>query len=227
MHDVYYTLRKGPAWNKTLLLITYDEHGGNYDHIAPPTSAVPPDATKGEFDDFDFTRFGVRVPALLISPLIPPGTVFRASEGTIDHTSVLKTIEERWGLLPLTERDKAAPSLGDVLSLKEPRGDDPLEKIVVPASHAIHPNQQNPSELDRLYATRVSQLPIPNDQGSFGHSPPDLSTNAAIADYIRARTAAWKQHRRHAKALPMFASPNTSRVIPRRGMQGARARKHK
>ena len=48
IHDVYYALRNGPAWNKTLLIITYDEHGGCYDHVPPPSGAVPPDNTAGE-----------------------------------------------------------------------------------------------------------------------------------------------------------------------------------
>jgi phospholipase C len=209
IHDVYYTLRNGPGWNETLLLITFDEHGGNYDHVSPPTGATPPDNLAGEFDDFDFTRFGVRIPALLISPLIASGTVYRASAGTIDHTSVLKTLVERWSLEPLTERDKAAPTLGDVLTLAEPRADDPLNGVVVPSSGAIHPNQQQPSELDRIHAWRVAQLPVPNDHGTFGHTPPDLSTSNAIGDYIRARTAAWKQHRGHRRALRLPASPNT------------------
>jgi phospholipase C len=209
IHDVYDTLRNGPGWNETLLLITFDEHGGNYDHVPPPDGAVPPDSLTGEFDDFDFTRFGVRIPALLISPLIAKGTVFRAPTGTIDHTSVLRTLEERWDLEPLTERDKAAPSLGDVLTLAQPRTDDPLSGVVVPSSGAIHPNQQQPSELDRIHARRVSQLPVPNDHGTFSHTPPDLSTSDAIGDYIRARTAAWKQHRGHRRSMPLPASPNT------------------
>jgi phospholipase C len=177
--------------------------------VTPPVAAVPPDGLTGEFDDFDFRRFGVRIPALLISPLIAAGTVFRASAGTIDHTSVLKTLQERWDLEPLTERDKAAPSLGDVLTLAQPRTDDPLDGAVVPSSGAIHPNQQQPSELDRIHARRVSLLPVPNDHGTFSHTPPDLSTSAAIGDYIRARTAAWKQHRGHRRSMPLPASPNT------------------
>jgi phospholipase C len=209
IHDVYYTLRNGPGWNETLLLITFDEHGGNYDHVPPPTGATPPDSLTGEFDDFDFTRFGVRIPALLISPLIAQGTVYRASAGTIDHTSVLKTLVERWELEPLTERDKAAPSLGDVLTLAAARGDDPLNGVEVPSSGAIHPNQQQPSELDRIQAQRVALLPVPNDHGTFGHTPPDLSTSDAIGDYIRARTAAWKQHRSHRRSMRLPASPNT------------------
>ena len=96
IHDTYYAVRNGPGWADTLLLITFDEHGGNYDHVPPPSNATPPDNSIGEFN-FDFKRFGVRVPALLISPRIAAGTVFRAKRGTIDHTSMLKTIELRSG----------------------------------------------------------------------------------------------------------------------------------
>ena len=99
LHDVYYALRNSPNWDDTLLVITYDEHGGNFDHVPPPWGAVPPDDSAGEWS-FDFTRFGVRIPALLISPRIEAGTVFRSTSGTIDHTSVLKTIEVRWESLP-------------------------------------------------------------------------------------------------------------------------------
>lgn len=207
LRDVYYTLRNGPGWNDTLLLITYDEHGGNYDHVIPPHTATPPDTLVGEFDQFDFRRFGVRIPALLISPRIEAGTVFRAASGEIDHTSVLKTLQQRWGLAPLTERDRAAPGLGDVLTLAVPRQDDPLAGVEVPSSGEIHPHLQQPSTLDKVHAERVAQLPVSNEQGTFDHSPPDLSTSAAVSDYIKARTAAWKQHRSHRRAMTLAASP--------------------
>jgi phospholipase C len=194
LHDVYYALRNGPGWNNTLLIITYDEHGGNYDHVPPPWGATPPDNTVGEWG-FDFTRFGVRVPALLISPRITAGTVFRAKRGVIDHTSVLKTIEELWGLDPLTERDKAAPDLGDVLTLATPRTDDPLKNVPIPFSKSPHPNQSQPSLIDQIHASKVANLPLRNEQGSYDRQkPPDLSSSAAISDYIQARTAAWTQH---------------------------------
>jgi phospholipase C len=164
--------------------ITDDEHGGNYDHVAPPSNATPPDNSIGEFN-FDFKRFGVRIPALLISPRIAAGTVFRARQGTIDHTSVLKTIELRWGLNPLTARDKAAPDLGDVLTLATPRTDDPLQGVQIPVSTAVHPEQSQPSLIENIHAHKVSLLPLRNDQGSYDrHTPPDLSTSAQIGDYI-------------------------------------------
>ena len=102
LHDVYYALRNSPGWNHTLLIITYDEHRRNYDHVPPPSGAVAPDHSVGEFG-FDFSRFGVRIPAILVSPLIAPGTVFRAKKGTLDHnvsakdrgTSVATTTSHR------------------------------------------------------------------------------------------------------------------------------------
>jgi phospholipase C len=194
MYDVYYALHNGPGWNDTLLLITYDEHGGNFDHVPPPSTAVPPDDSAGEFG-FDFTRFGVRIPAVLVSPRIAEGTVFRAAKGTIDHTSVLKTIELRWGLSPLTERDKAAPDLGNVLTLRTPRADDPLSGVVVPVSTALQPNLSTPSLIEKIHAWKVANLPLRNDHGTYDqHTPPDLSTSEAIGEYIQARTAAWKEH---------------------------------
>lgn len=193
LHDVYYALRNGPGWNDTLLAITYDEHGGNYDHVAPPWGAVPPDNSVGEWG-FDFNRFGVRIPALLISPRIAPGRVFRTKNGTIDHTSLLKTVEQRWGLGPLTARDKAAPDLGDVLTEK-PRTDDPLKGVKIPTSTSVHPNQSQPSVIEKLHAAKVALLPLRNDKGTYDqHTPPDLSSSSAIADYIQTRTAAWTQH---------------------------------
>ncbi len=74
-----FTTRCGtPNWNQTLLIITYDEHGGCYDHVPPPLGATPPDNSVCEYG-FDFTRFGPRVTTVLVSPLIAAGTVFRVS----------------------------------------------------------------------------------------------------------------------------------------------------
>jgi phospholipase C len=126
--DVYNKLRGSQSWQDTLLIVTYDEHGGCYDHMMPPTNAVAPGAgwTLPTPSWFGFDRFGVRVPALLISPFVPAQTVFRpagyANSGfsqvtPYDHTSILATINERFGTAPLTKRVAAAPSLSDVLTL--------------------------------------------------------------------------------------------------------------
>jgi phospholipase C len=195
-HDIYYTLRNSPNWASTLLIITYDEHGGCYDHVAPPADAAPPgDGTIGEFG-FDFTRFGVRVPAVLVSPLIPAGTVFRAAQGRIDHTSVLKTISERWGTAPLTNRDRAATSLADVFTLAKPRDDDPLDGAAVPVSNVHHPNAASPSKIDLIHAAKVAALPIRNEKGHYeeARAAPALTSAAELTDFIRDRTAAWSQH---------------------------------
>lgn len=118
--EIYESLRDGPDWDNTLLIITYDEHGGCYDHVSPP-AATPPDTSKaaGQFG-FRFDRLGIRVPAVLVSPLIPPGTVVKT---LFDHTSVIKTVTNRWGLPGLTERDAAATDVSGVLSLDAPRTD--------------------------------------------------------------------------------------------------------
>ena len=195
VHDVYYALRNGPAWDQTLLIINYDEHGGCYDHVAPPTGAVPPDDSAGEFG-FDFTRFGVRVPAVLVSPFIAEGTVFRPS-GTVplDHTSVLKTVETRWGLPPLTARDAAAPGLGEVLTLGQARTDDPLAGVTVPQSTGPNPVAGTPSHIQQVQAQLVSQLPVEDAEGKAHSGMPSLTNEGDYDQYIRSRSAAWKSQR--------------------------------
>lgn len=124
--DVYNCVRAGPLWSKTLLIITYDEHGGCYDHAPPPNAAMPepPDVDQV----FAFDRYGVRVPTVLISPYIPPGTKFRAPGAVpCDHTSIIATLRKRFPNLgpPLTGRDKAAPDLDAVLTLPTPSNNGP------------------------------------------------------------------------------------------------------
>jgi len=196
IQQVYQALRSGPGWNQTLLIITYDEHGGCYDHVPPPTNAVAPDNSVGEFG-FDFTRFGVRVPAVLVSPLIPAGTIYRVPEGSmpIDHTSVLKTIELRWGLPALTARDAAAPDLGGVLTLTTPRADDPLAGVVAPTSTGPNPAAGEVSRLDQLHAQMTADLPVPDEQLIGQPMLPAQGTSAELANYIAARTSTWKTAR--------------------------------
>jgi phospholipase C len=134
LYDVYQALRNGPDWEKTLLIITYDEHGGTYDHVPPPTGAMAPNILGAS--RFDFTRFGVRVPAVIVSPLIPKGTIMRApADGPpFDHTSIIATLRARFGIAALGSRDAVAPSVGSVLTLATPRTDDPLADVKLPTA---------------------------------------------------------------------------------------------
>jgi len=158
IHDVYEALRAGPGWPGTLLVVTYDEHGGCFDHVPPPWGAVPPDNNAGEFG-FGFDRFGVRVPTVLVSPLIESGTVYRAPAGgtPLDHTSVLKTVEQRWKLPTLTERDAAAPGFGGVLTRSTPRTDDVLAGVTLPVSSGAAPAAGTVSHLESVQAELISR----------------------------------------------------------------------
>ena len=119
--SVYNALRNGPQWRSTMLIITYDEHGGTYDHVPPP-AAVPPDSIRTT--PFNFDRYGVRVPAVIVSPYIRPRTILRPPTGTpypFDHTSILATLRKRYSLgSALTMRDAVAPDLESVLNLEHP-----------------------------------------------------------------------------------------------------------
>jgi phospholipase C len=105
----------GPKWSTTLLVWSYDEHGGYYDHVPPPRAAVPdavpPDLAPGDVPG-RFDRYGFRVPAGVVSPYARAGYVSRVVH---DHTSVLKLIETKWNLPPLTHRDAAADDLLDLV----------------------------------------------------------------------------------------------------------------
>jgi phospholipase C len=118
--------RGSNAWN-TLLVVTFDEHGGTYDHVPPPLVPSPdPGGPAGEMG-FRFDRSGMRVPAIAVSPWIPAQTVVTAEHR---NTSVIATLRERWQLgPPLTGRDVIAPDLSPVLSLAAPRDPDDWPEV--------------------------------------------------------------------------------------------------
>ena len=113
---VYDALASSPQWDKTMLVITYDEHGGFYDHVPPPEN--PPDDNPKVFN-----RYGVRVPAIVVSPLVGRRT---HSTMLFDHTSLIKTILLRFcrkaGTIPdMGARVTAANHLGHLLTGAAPR----------------------------------------------------------------------------------------------------------
>jgi phospholipase C len=109
-----------PAWKRTLLVWTYDEHGGYYDHVPPPR-AIAPDAIPPKLSATDvpggYDVYGPRVPAAVISPYARKGAV---SNVVYDHTSVLATIEAQWNLPAMTYRDANAATLADFLDPRTP-----------------------------------------------------------------------------------------------------------
>jgi phospholipase C len=117
------TSESGPnVWN-TALLIGWDEPGGTYDHV-PPGPVPPPDpaAPEGEFG-FKFDRSGYRVPAIIVSPWVEPGSVYNEE---YRHTSLIATLRKKWDLgEAFTQRDAAARSFDHVFTRDTPR--DPKE----------------------------------------------------------------------------------------------------
>jgi phospholipase C len=143
--EVINRVMHGKGWEHTLLIWVYDEHGGYYDHVPPPAAVAPDDVPAHNFQleapswlrtllrpvfgkafaDLenidagppDYTRYGFRVPAVIVSPYARPDHVCTT---TLDHTSILKLIEQKWNLPALTRRDAAAESPLEALDLDAP-----------------------------------------------------------------------------------------------------------
>jgi len=203
--DIYEALRQGPAWEQTLLIITYDEHGGTYDHVPPPTGATPPDGIVGA-SGFDFTRFGVRVPTVIVSPLIPQGTILRApDEPPFDHTSLIATLRARFGLGALGTRDAVAPDVGPALTLQQTRKDDPLAGVEpLPVVDAVlqdgsPPVGAAPSSFLEAKAVAAAALPVPGDRIADPEAKVKSLANAGEQyQFAQERLAAW-----HAAGRPL------------------------
>jgi phospholipase C len=106
--DIYEAVTSGPLWDRTVLVVNFDEWGGFYDHVPPPRA---PDTQPM------FERRGFRVPALIVSPFARRGAV---AHDVYDHTSILRMIEWRWGLTPLAPRDASAGNLAEALDFAHP-----------------------------------------------------------------------------------------------------------
>lgn len=147
----YEAIRNSPLWSRSLIIITWDEHGGFYDHVPPPSAVAPGDTVPGGKHNqygFTFEQYGPRVPALAISPLIPRNIV---DHRVYDHASIPATLEDCFGLNPMTKRDANAKSLMPLVSLLNPRGDTP------------------------------TALPSPADSGVTGGAPVSLALRVATA----------------------------------------------
>ncbi|MEJ3404257.1 alkaline phosphatase family protein [Rathayibacter sp. YIM 133350] len=122
VHQIYTAIKQsatpgGSNALNTMLLITFDEHGGTYDHVPPP-SAVPPDSSGGGEMDFTFDRLGCRVPAIAVSAWTAAGTVINDD---MHHGAVIATLSRLHGLRPLSRRDAGANDLFNAINLGTPR----------------------------------------------------------------------------------------------------------
>ncbi|HET6817936.1 MAG TPA: alkaline phosphatase family protein [Mycobacteriales bacterium] len=120
----------GPAWPNTAVVITYDEWGGFFDHVRPPKLA---DDHRWRPGEYDHSQAGFRVPGFVLSPYARRGHI---DSGTMDHTSVLKFVEWRFGLKPLTARDRNARNIATALDFsKKDTSVPPLPVVPDPGPH--------------------------------------------------------------------------------------------
>jgi phospholipase C len=120
--NVYEALTANPArWSRTLLIITYDQHGGFFDHVSPPPIVTR--APSGEYPDFKSA--GLRVPAIIVSPLVRGGSIFN---GVLDHTSILRLLADKFGGQQYSREvdDRPVGSVTELLDLPEPRKEIPV-----------------------------------------------------------------------------------------------------
>jgi phospholipase C len=119
--EVIRAVMRGPEWETTLLVWTYDEHGGYYDHVPPPKAIppddIPPSPPNGEPSYDGFGRYGFRVPCAFISPWARANYV---SHNVYDHASICKLVETKWNLPAMTYRDANSGNMLDMLDLKKP-----------------------------------------------------------------------------------------------------------
>jgi phospholipase C len=185
LQSIYSAVVNGKNWEKTLLIITYDEHGGCPDHMPPPWGAVTPDTKSDPGEEgFRFNRFGVRVPTILVSPWIQAGTVFRSITNVpYDHTSILATLRD-WLSIPEqlmlpSKRVQAAPTLGNVLNLSQARPDKPAITARCPTSPHLLNAMEKPNDLQLSMVAAMMRKMVTH--------PVDLSLVRKVLATIRTR----------------------------------------
>ncbi len=196
--DIYQAVRTSPYRDSILLVITFDEHGGCYDHVPPPTGATAPDPSPQSRDgSFDFSQFGVRVPTVVVSSYVRPGTVFRAPPGQMpyDHTSILATLRD-WLTLDTdagkpfltSPRIRRAPTLDAVLSLDVSNRNTNWPTIA--AACSIGTDDQslqtplNSLQMSLIAAAARQHTATPTDQGTVMRSTAQAKSLRTYADAL-------------------------------------------
>ena len=200
IRNVYQAIRKNQqVWESTILLITYDEHGGLYDHVTPPATINPDGknaSNPGEnqapgLPPFEFKRLGIRVPAVVVSPYIEQGTIDKTQ---YDHTSTIATARKlflgsSWQSTFLTLRDQTANTFEGLLTRSSPRTDAPLTESLS-FREAVIPPKLNPRKkltvhqkalVDQAYEMEQTLPP----QRRTGKTPAQIKTERAAARYVQ------------------------------------------
>ena len=151
LSTIYAALAQSPQWDRCLLVITYDEHGGFYDHVNPPTTE---DARE------EFRQLGFRVPAMVIGPQVRRGCV---NSSQLEHVSVLSTLTAKHGLVPLNDRVAATRDLScciDPAYIDDPQPPAPIPRLAASLNDllAVREDRSHP-EMRELVATRAVILP--------------------------------------------------------------------
>jgi phospholipase C len=196
--DVYAALRAGPQWARSLYVVTFDEHGGYFDHADPPLAVNPdginspaPGDTASFAPQFAFDRLGLRVPALIASPFVGKGVVHSTP---LQHTSVMATVRKLFGITgALTRRDAAAASFED-LFLTTARTDAPTA-LIAPALKAqltFEATQQAPddfmTEIARGWRKATGNLP-------FAAPTPAPTSQDEVHQYLKSTVNAFLDYR--------------------------------
>ena len=178
--QVYETIRSVPAvWANSVLLITFDEHGGFYDHVLPPPTTPPGDnsinAAPGQ-QPFDFGQLGIRVPSIVVSPLIEKGII---DHTVYDHTSALATLERLVNVPPLTQRDAAAKDFSHLFTLTTPRTDTPamLTNPAITPAVAATAMTSTPEDTQESLTADLAKLESPEPAVPAAPSTPDPSAS--------------------------------------------------
>lgn len=198
--QVYNAVRQSPCWKQTLLIITYDEHGGCYDHVPPPP-AISPGGPFNNSYGFTFNAYGVRVPTVIVSPYVAPGSKIRpapsaaGSTTPFDHTSIIRTVRDLFNIGgPLTARDNAAPSLLPALGLAAPNNDGPPS--VTAATSAQTSSELSawgaapPNNMQASLAAASALLPTSGTPSASDISPASLPNASRYPTVAAAHAAA-------------------------------------
>jgi phospholipase C len=191
--EVYETIRNSPLWEKSLLVVLWDEHGGFYDHVLPPAAVPPGDtpvsASANQYG-FDFSLYGPRVASVIVSPLVPRNVV---DHRLYDHTSVLATAEALFGFGPLTRRDAAARNLLSITSLPAPRATPERlpEPVAAPATESVAVDKSAPADSGNVPAflaaalrTHLSLAPV-EEHSAILDRVKRMSTLAHVEEYFK------------------------------------------